>query len=53
MMAVEIPVIEQFLPVVCRQDNQGFVGLRSVGEPEYGLDVPAETFERALAVVRR
>jgi len=33
--------------------SSGFVGLRAVGDPVWGLDVPAEVFADALEVIRR
>jgi hypothetical protein len=30
----------------------GFVGLRAVGEPVWGLDVPSDVFLQALEVIR-
>jgi shikimate kinase/3-dehydroquinate synthase len=36
-----------------RADTSGFVGLRAVGEPVWGMDVPSAVLASALEVIRR
>lgn len=36
-----------------RAGSSGFVGLRALGEPVYGLDIPEEALEKAWEVIRK
>jgi shikimate kinase/3-dehydroquinate synthase len=56
--SMELPGAESLLAAMgrdkkVRPGTSGFVGLRAVGEPVWGLDVPPDTLARALEVIRR
>jgi shikimate kinase/3-dehydroquinate synthase len=56
--SVELPAVSLILAAAGRDKKVksgtiGFVGLRSLGQPEWGLDVSSSTFAGALEVIRR
>jgi 3-dehydroquinate synthase len=55
---VELPSVESLMALTAydkkvKPDTSGFVGLRSIGQPQWGIDVSSETLGRALEVIRR
>ncbi len=56
--SVALPPTEEVLGAAGRDKKvklgaSGFVGLRGVGQPEWGLDVSSDTLARGLEVIRR
>ena len=56
--SAELPAAEVLIKAAehdkkVRSDSSGFVGLRAVGEPVWGVDVPAEVLISAVEVIRR
>ncbi|MFH1834365.1 MAG: 3-dehydroquinate synthase [bacterium] len=56
-LAIELPDAAAFLEAAARDKKvvsgtSGFVGLRAIGEPVWGLDVPQGALEEALEVIR-
>jgi shikimate kinase/3-dehydroquinate synthase len=56
-VSMELPAVDALLNAASRDKkvksgSSGFVGLRAVGDPVWGIDVPARVFEEALEVIR-
>ncbi|MBN1630724.1 MAG: 3-dehydroquinate synthase [Thermoleophilia bacterium] len=54
---IDVPPIESLLTAAAhdkkaRAGSMGFVGLKTFGEPVWGMDVPHDEIERALEVIR-
>ncbi len=54
---LDVPPIECLLAAAAhdkkaRAGSMGFVGLRTFGEPVWGMDVPHDEIERALEVIK-
>jgi shikimate kinase/3-dehydroquinate synthase len=55
---LELPCVDALMNAAghdkkVRSGSSGFVGLRGVGEPAWGVDVPAAVFKESLEVIRR
>ncbi len=53
---LELPTVSEIIAAAAHDKkasagSSGFVGLRSIGEPVWGIDLPSDAFERALGVI--